>query len=121
MGAYLATGLTMLERIVSIARQRARKVTYENMAHLLTTQGKHFLDELLKVEEGGYRTSLAWLQRMPTDHTATQINTTLDKFRFLQEVGIAEWELDSVNPNRLKFLANIGSRATNQRLKRSST
>jgi len=114
-------GLTTLERIVSTARQQARKVTYEDIAHLLTTQGKQFLDDLLEVEEGGYRTSLAWLQRMPTDHTATQTNTTLDKVRFLQEVGVDTWELDSVNPNRLKFLANIGSRVTNQQLKRSST
>lgn len=114
-------GLTTLERIVSTARQRARRVTFEHIAHLVTPQGKRFLDSLLEVEEGGYRTSLAWLQRMPNDHTSTQIKTTLDKIRFLQDAGIAEWELDRVNPNRLKFLANIGARATNQQLQRSST
>jgi TnpA family transposase len=117
----LRPGLTMLERVVSTARQRARKVTYENMVHLLTPEGKQFLDDLLTVEEGDYRTSLAWLQRMPTDHTATQLKATLDKIRFLQDMGIAEWELENVNPNRLKFLANIGSRATNQQLQRTST
>ncbi len=117
----LRPGLTVMERIVSTARQRARKVTYENMAHLLTPERKRFLDDLLTVEESDYRTSLAWLQRMPTDHTATQIKGTLDKIRFLQDVGIAGWELDNVNPNRLKFLANIGARATNQQLQRTST
>lgn len=117
----LRAGLTTLERVVSTARQRARKVTYDHMAHLLTRQGKQFLDELLEVEEGAHHTLLAWLQQIPTDHTAIQINTTLDKIRFLQEAGVAEWELENINPNRLKFLANIGARASNQQLKRTST
>jgi TnpA family transposase len=116
----LRPGLTMLERIVSTARQRAREVTFENMAHLLTSQGKGFLDSILEVDESGYRTTLAWLQRMPNDHTATQIKTTLEKIRFLQGSGIPDWELGQVNPNRLKFLANLGARATNQQLLRSS-
>jgi TnpA family transposase len=116
----LRPGLTMMERIVSTARQRARKVTFENMAHLLTSQGRGFLDSTLEVDEGGHRTTLAWLQRMPNDHTATQIKVTLEKIRFLQRSGIPTWELGQVNPNRLKFLANIGARATNQQLLRSS-
>lgn len=99
-------GLTV-ERIVSAIRQRARKVTYENMVYLLTPEGKQFLDDLLAVEEDDYRTSLSWLQRMPTDHTATQLKVTLDKIRFLQDVGIAGWELDNVNPNRLDFSQDL--------------
>ncbi len=116
----LRPGLTMLERIVSTARQRAREVTFENMAHLLTSQGRGFLDSTLEVDEGGHRTTLAWLQRMPNDHTTTQIKVTLEKIRFLQRSGIPNWELGQVNPNRLKFLSNIGARATNQQLLRSS-
>lgn len=116
----LRPGLTVLERIVSAARQRARKVTYKQLTHLLSAKRKQFLDDLLTVEEGDYRTTLAWLQQMPTDHTATQIKATLDKIRFLQEKGVSEWDLGLVNPNRLKYLANIGSRATNQQLQRTA-
>lgn len=116
----LRPGLTTLERLVSTARQRAGEVTFENVAHLLTAQGKRFLDLILEVDESGHRTMLAWLQRMPNDHTATQIKATLNKIRFLQQAGVPDWELGKVNPNRLKFLANIGARATNQQLLRSS-
>ena len=112
--------LTVLERIVSTARQRAGEVTFENVAHLLTPQTKGLLDVILEVDESGHRTTLAWLQRMPNDHTAAQIKATLSKIHFLQQAGVPDWDLSKVNPNRLKFLANIGARATNQQLLRSS-
>ena len=117
----LRPGLTVLERIVGTARERARTITFENLAHLFTPQGKGFFDHLLEVEEGDYRTPLTWLQRMPNDHTSAQIKATLEKIRFLQEAGVVAWDLGAVNPNRLKYLANIGARATNQQLQRSAT
>ena len=116
----LRPGLTVLERIVGTARERARAITFEHMTHLFTAQGKRFLDQLLEVAEDDYRTPLTWLQRMPNDHTSTQIKATLEKIRFLQEAGVADWDLSAVNPNRLKYLANIGARATNQHLQRSA-
>lgn len=116
----LRPGLTTLERIVATARQRARKTTFENVAHLLSADGKRYFDDLLVPDKRSHRTSFSWLQRLPNDHTASQINTTLEKIRFLQDAGIANWDLSSINPNRLKFLANIGARTTNQQLQRSS-
>jgi TnpA family transposase len=111
-------GLTSLERLVATARQQAREVTLARMAHLLTPQTKSFLDDLLAVDESSPRTTLSWLQRLPNDHTAPQILATLEKIRFLQTAGVPTWDLTAINPNRLKFLANIGARATNQQLQR---
>ncbi len=37
---------------------------------------------------------------------------------YLQARGVAGWEVGSLNPNRLKFLAHIGARSTNQYLQR---
>ncbi|MDH3676240.1 MAG: Tn3 family transposase, partial [Anaerolineae bacterium] len=116
----LRPGLTSLERIVSTARQQVRQVTFERVSHLLTPEGEKFLTNLLERDQGGYRTTLSWLQRMPNDHTAPQIVATLDKIRFLQQAQVPSWDLATLNPNRLKFLANIGARATNQQLQRSS-
>ena len=113
-------GLTVLERLVGQARQQARKQTYRHIEHLLTDKRRSFLDDLLAVDVGSYRTTLAWLQQMPTDHNAKQLNTTLHKIRFLQQLGVPDWDVAAVNPNRLKYLANIGNRATNQQLLRSS-
>lgn len=116
----LRPGLTSLERIVSSARQRARHVTFEQVSHLLSSPGHPFFDDLLVADQNGPRTTLSWLQRMPNDHTALQIRTTLEKIRFLQEACIPDWDLAAVNPNRLKYLANIGARATNQQMQRTS-
>jgi hypothetical protein len=116
----LRPGLTSLERIVSTARQQARQITFERVSPLLTPAGERFLTNLLERDQGGYRTTLSWLQRMPNDHTAPQIVATLDKIGFLQQAQVPDWDLTTLNPNRLKFLANIGARATNQQLQRSS-
>jgi TnpA family transposase len=116
----LRPGLTSLERTVSTARQQARQITFERVSHLLTPAGEKFLNNLLERDQEGYRTTLSWLQRMPNDHTAPQIMATLDKIRFLQQAQVPAWDLSTINPNRLKFLANIGARATNQQLQRSS-
>ena len=116
----LRLGLTRLERIVSTARERARQATFEHVAPLLSSRGHSFFDDLLQVDPGTFRTTLSWLQRLPNDHTAPQIKATLEKVSFLQESEIPAWDLAAVNPNRLKFLANIGARATNQQLQRTS-
>jgi len=94
----LRPGLTVLERIVARSRQRARHVTFERMSPLLSHERKAFLDGLLEADESGYRTTLGWLQRLPNDHTASQISTTLEKIRFLQNAGVPDWDLGGINP-----------------------
>ena len=116
----LRPGLSVLERIVSAARVKARQITFERLKPLLIDTTKTFLDQLLVVEPDHFRTPLTWLQRMPNDHTASQILETLEKISYLKKAGVGSWNLSQVNPNRLKQLANIGAKATNQQLLRSS-
>ena len=116
----LRPGLMTLEQIVSAARQRAHEVTFERVSPLLSPERKSFLDDLLALDESSSRTTLSWLQRMPNDHTAPQIIATLEKIRFLQNAGVLNWALSPINPNLLKFLANIGARATNQQMQRAN-
>ena len=116
----LRPGLTILERIVSTARQRAHEITFERMLPLLSPERKRFLDDLLAPDESGLKTTLSWLQRMPNDHTAPQILATVSKICFLQNAGVGNWDLCSINPNRLTFLANIGARATTQQMQRAN-
>ena len=44
--------------------------------------------------------------------------TVLEKIAFLQDNGVAQWDTSMINPNRLKFLAQIGRTANNQALQR---
>lgn len=113
-------GTTCLEKMVATARQQAQEVTYQSLQPLLTQERCTFLDGLLKIDETLERTRLRWLQQTPTDHNLGQILETLDKIAFLQRIGLADWDLSDLNPNRIKFLAKIGSRATNQYLQRSN-
>jgi len=116
----LRPGLTSLTRLVSAARERARQATFELVSPILSPTVKQFLDSLLELKDDSPRTTLTWLQQMPNAHTSTQIIVTLEKIQFLQGTGIPDWNLSTINPNRLKFLANIGARATNQQLQRTS-
>lgn len=42
----------------------------------------------------------------------------LKKLGFLRSLGATGWDLSVINPNRLKFLAQLGRRATSQALQR---
>ncbi len=37
----------------------------------------------------------------------------------LETAGVATWNLDALNPNRVKFLAGLARKATNQALQRA--
>ena len=43
---------------------------------------------------------------------------TLEKIRFLVDAGVVQWTLTELTPNRVKWLAQVGWRATPQQLQR---
>ena len=112
-------GTTRLAQIVSTVRNQAQKVTYTLLQPLLSQTLCDFLDGLLTVDETSKRTTLSWLQTTPTDHNLGQMLETLDKITFLQQQGVDNWDLKGLNPNRVKLLAQKGSRSTNQYLQRA--
>lgn len=113
-------GTDRLARMVSSARVQAQEVTYKILKPLLTRKRCNFYDELLEVDETLKRTHLSWLQRTPTGHNLGQILETLEKIAFLQKQGVDKWDLNAINPNRIKLLAKIGSRSNNQYLQRAN-
>ncbi len=118
--SILRPGLSILERLVTSARQRAREMTFERLSFLLTDERKAFLDSLLVVTEGERLTPHGRLQQLPTEANAAQINDALAKITFLKEAGVADWDLSLLNPNRLKVLAAKGQRSSNQSLQRTA-
>jgi hypothetical protein len=113
-------GITRLEQLVATARHQAQEETYRRLLPLLTPSRRSWLDALLQPEASiGSRTPLTWLRGTATAATAPQIRTTLEKIEFLQHTGVADWDLSLLNPNRIKFLAQIGRKATNQSLQRT--
>ncbi len=76
------------------------------------------LDQVLVRGEELDRTPLAWLGEPAAANSSKAILAELKKLYFLRELGVAEWDLSTINPNRLKFLAQLGRKATSQALQR---
>lgn len=111
-------GLSILERMVTKARKRAREITWEMIAPLMTDDIKDILDSLLIVDESLKRTPLNWLRTGAVSHSASSILQVLEKILYLRRIGIENWNLVSLNPNLLKRLNRVGKTSTNQMLER---
>ena len=111
-------GVTRLERFVATARAQAHAETFRKLTPLLTAERKTLLDGLLQPDATTGRTPLSWLRQEAVSHAASHIIATLTKIVFLQDAGVDQWDLSCLNPNRAKWLAQIGWKSTNQYLQR---
>ena len=111
--------VTIIERMVSTARRRSQKETFNRLKPLLTKQCRALLNSLLIYDDNKKCTLLTWLRQGATSNSALAILATLKKFKFLKQRGIDKWDLSVLNPNRIKFLAQLGRKSTNQALLRA--
>jgi TnpA family transposase len=112
-------GVTRLERMVVTARQCAQRETLQRLASLLTEASRTRLDRLLVPDGTTGRTPLTWLRQGATANSPAAMLTTLEKLAWLRGWGVDRWDLSSLTPNRVKFLAQLGRRMTNQALQRA--
>ena len=111
-------GITRLERLVATAREQAHAETFRRLTPLLTPAQQAWLDSLLLLESDLGRTRLAWLRQEAVSHAASQILMTLERIQFLGQAGVPGWALTDLTPNRVKWLAQVGWRATPQQFQR---
>lgn len=112
-------GLTQLERRVVTARQAAAQETFRRLQPILTSEHRLFLDGLLQNSPQYGSTLLTWLRRHATTNSPTAILNALAKLELLnRKVAMRQWDVSSLNPNRVKFLAQFAKRASNQALQR---
>ena len=81
---------------------------------------KAMLDALLVADEETGRTPLAWLRQEAISSKPRSILETVDKLRHLQTMRVADINLDGINPNRRKFLAQLGRTSVAQAVARMS-
>jgi hypothetical protein len=112
-------GLTRLEKVVAGARAQANLATYERLRPLLTEERRQRLDDLLVVDSAPARTPLRWLRQTATANSAPEILDALAKLNYLRALGANAWDLGAINPNRLKFLAQVARKSTRQMLQRA--
>lgn len=111
-------GITRLEQMVATARQLAHKETFQRLEPLLTQERQVFLDSLLLYNPTIGSTALTWLRRHATTNSPGAILNAIAKLEFLNIQNVPQWDVSSLNPNRLKFLAQMAKRSSNQALQR---
>lgn len=112
-------GVTVLERIVASARERAYKETLHKLQPLLSARRKAWLDGLLAPDESLGRTRFEWLKGRARGNTPKAVLSAVARITYLREQGIAEWNLSAINLNRRKFLARLGKKASSWALGRA--
>lgn len=113
----LRPGLTILERMVTAARQQAEEHVVDALqATILPIEP--LLDAALEVDAELGGTRVAWLRERPRTNSPAAINSMLDKHQWLVDVGAAAWAVSGVHPNRLRYLASLGRTTGAQALQR---
>ena len=107
-----------LERIVIAVRVKAYEETYVRLTKILSQELKEKLDFIIASGEVNRYTVFSWLKEEPNANTPSQINEGLKKYLYLKELGVEQWDISLLNPNRRKFLAQKARRSTNQELQR---
>ena len=115
----LRPGVTRLERLVAEARARAQTETSRHLTPLLTKDRQQWLDTLLQPDPTRGFTPLSWLRRPAVANSPRAILSNLEKLAFLRNAGVEEWSLETLNPNRLTFLAQVARKSSAQTLLRA--
>ena len=102
------------------ARSSATTETFYRLKFLLTPSTKAFLDSLLERDEQAGQTPITWLGRHAITNSPNSILNALKKLTFLEEQNVPSWDLSGLNPNRIKFLAQLGKKSSNQALQRAN-
>src|SRR3954470_11403895 len=114
----LRPGLTTLEKLVVRARTHAAGSIFRELSPLLTDAHRAVLDSLLLPDSTTNRTPLGWLRRRATANSAPAILEELKKLAFLRMHDVEAWDVSGLSPNRVKRLAQLGRKSTNQMLQR---
>jgi hypothetical protein len=111
-------GDTILCKIIATARINAQNKIYNHLEQLLTEEFKSLLDKILIPDCTTAKTPLSCLRYGETSNAPKSILNATKKLSFLKELQVDKWDLSSINPNRRKFLAQLGRKSTNQILQR---
>jgi TnpA family transposase len=112
----LRPGISKIESLVIEVRKNAWMKTYLQIDPILDKKLQKILDNLLIIDSDLGKTPIAWLRQGATSNSALSILRSLNKISFLRNFDVTNWDLLAMNPNRIKFLAQLGRKATNQYL-----
>jgi TnpA family transposase len=100
-------GITTLEEVILISRDKAHELTYEQVSQVLDKKLKAELDGLLVPDLDLGLTSLSWLRRPARGYGADDIVKVLDKLDVVYEWPIDDWQLTKLPPGRIHHLVQL--------------
>ena len=107
----LAPNLSVLDRLASAVRHRARRDAYHALTADLTAEQRIRLDVLLRPRPDSWWTHLGWLRQTRGAPSPASILKGLERLVFLRGLGIpGEWSR-RVHPNRLAQMAREAANA----------
>jgi hypothetical protein len=105
--------------MIVAARRGAGRETMKRLAAVLDGPGRALLDSLLAPDGSTDQNPLNRIRQGEITTTPTAILSALERRAALIGWGVDRWDLRSLQPNRLKVLARLGKRSTNQALQRA--
>jgi TnpA family transposase len=100
--------ITLLDRLASSVRVRARRDAYHALTVDLSTTQRKGLDDLLSQRPDSWQTSIGWLRQPSGAASAGNILKCIERLVFLRKLGIpSEWAR-RVHQNRLLQVAREG-------------
>lgn len=111
-------GVTVIERAVAKARERAWDKTFDRISLGLTDEQVQSLDRLLETREGTDVSTLAWLRTSATGSVTVSVVGATERLEVLRSEGSFQIDLSMLSPNRVRHLARLGRRSTAQAMRR---
>jgi TnpA family transposase len=105
----LAPTLTVLERLATAVRHRARREAHRTLTADLTPPQRDQLDHLLHPRPDSRQTHLAWSRQPAGAPSAANILKALERLAFLRRLGIPAAWARRVHHNRLTQMAREGA------------
>lgn len=111
-------GITTLEKLVSSVRQKSYDEIYKRLSQVLTNQSRGVIQNILQEDKSINKSRLSWLRYNPITNSPKSINMLMEKLHWLSEREINKWDLNNLNPNKIRYLAGLGLKSNLQVLKK---
>ena len=109
-----------LEELVASVTTRVQDEVYTRMATGLPPTLQHAIDDLLQIPPGERHSVLFSLKEYPPEATPAVILRYIERYHFLQELGVGIIDLSSVRPPMIRYFADIAKRYDARALRRFS-
>jgi len=105
-----------VERIALDCLNQARKTVFRGLTADLTREQRAGLDQLLTIKPGTRMSYIAWLRLPPNAPVAGNFIKLIERFEFLQSLGIERERALRIHRNRMLLLSREGEIMTRQHI-----